>query len=99
LTVADVPAAVESGIGGQNFAGNIEGRERYPINVRYQKDFRDNVDQMRGVLIGTLSGAQISLGQVARISFSRGPAHDYFHYPRPHPCARLLRNHEGTRIA
>jgi len=74
LTVADVQTAVESGIGGQNIAENIEGRERYPISVRYQRDLRDNVDQMRGVLIGTPSGAQIPLGQVARISFSHGPA-------------------------
>jgi Cu(I)/Ag(I) efflux system membrane protein CusA/SilA len=74
LTVADVQTAVESGIGGQNIAENIEGRERYPIDVRYQRDFRSNPDQMRGVLIGTPSGAQIPLGQVARISFSRGPS-------------------------
>jgi Cu(I)/Ag(I) efflux system membrane protein CusA/SilA len=74
LSIADVQRAVSSGIGGQNIAENIEGRERYPINVRYQRDFRDNVDQMRGVLIGTPSGAQIPLGQVARISFSHGPA-------------------------
>jgi copper/silver efflux system protein len=74
LTIADVQTAVESGIGGQNIAENIEGRERYPINVRYQRDFRDNVEKMRGVLIGTPSGAQIPLGQVARISFSHGPA-------------------------
>jgi Cu(I)/Ag(I) efflux system membrane protein CusA/SilA len=74
LTIADVQTAVSSGIGGQNVAENIEGRERYPINVRYQRDFRDNVEQMRGVLIGTPSGAQIPLGQVARISFTPGPA-------------------------
>ncbi|HEY1575834.1 MAG TPA: CusA/CzcA family heavy metal efflux RND transporter, partial [Terracidiphilus sp.] len=74
LSIEDVQTAVESGIGGQNIAENIEGRERYPINVRYQRDFRDNVDQMRGALIGTPSGAQIPLGQVARISFSHGPA-------------------------
>jgi copper/silver efflux system protein len=74
LTVADVQNAVASGIGGENIAENIEGRERYPINVRYQRDFRDNVEKMREVLIGTPSGAQIPLGQVARISFSRGPA-------------------------
>jgi Cu(I)/Ag(I) efflux system membrane protein CusA/SilA len=74
LTVGDIQTAVQSGIGGQNIAENIEGRERYPINVRYQRDFRDNVDQMRGVLIGAPSGAQIPLGQVARISFSHGPA-------------------------
>ncbi len=74
LTVADVQTAVASGIGGETIAENIEGRERYPVNVRYQRDFRDNVEKMRGVLIGTPSGAQIPLGQVARISFSRGPA-------------------------
>ncbi|HWH60669.1 MAG TPA: CusA/CzcA family heavy metal efflux RND transporter [Terriglobales bacterium] len=74
LTVADIQTAVASGIGGENIAENIEGRERYPINVRYQRDFRDNIDKMRGVLIGTPSGVQIPLGQVARISFSRGPA-------------------------
>jgi Cu(I)/Ag(I) efflux system membrane protein CusA/SilA len=74
LTIADVQAAVSSGIGGQNITENIEGRERYPINVRYQRDFRDNIETMRGVLIGTPSGAQIPLGQVARISFTHGPA-------------------------
>jgi Cu(I)/Ag(I) efflux system membrane protein CusA/SilA len=74
LTIADVQTAVSSGIGGQSIAENIEGRERYPINVRYQRDFRDNVEKMRGVLIGTPSGAQIPLGQVARISFTHGPA-------------------------
>jgi Cu(I)/Ag(I) efflux system membrane protein CusA/SilA len=74
LTIADVQTAVSSGVGGENIAENIEGRERYPINVRYQRDFRDNVEKMRGVLIGTPSGAQIPLGQVARISFAHGPA-------------------------
>jgi len=74
LTIADVQTAVSSGIGGQNIAENIQGRERYPINVRYQQGFRDSVEQMRGVLIGTPSGAQIPLGQVANISYSKGPA-------------------------
>jgi len=74
LSVADIQTAVSSGIGGQNIAENIEGRERYPINVRYERAFRDNIDQMRGVLIGTPSGAQIPLGQVARVSFAHGPA-------------------------
>jgi copper/silver efflux system protein len=74
LSVADIQTAVSSGIGGQNIAENIEGRERYPINVRYSQDFRDSVDRMRSVLIATPSGAQVPLGQVARISFSHGPA-------------------------
>src|SRR6202035_475312 len=52
----------------------VEGRERYPINVRYQRDFRDNVEELRRVLIATPSGAQIPIEQVAKISFSHGPA-------------------------
>ena len=74
LTIADVQTAVSSGIGGENIAENIQGRERFPINVRYQQGFRDSVEKMRSVLIGTPSGAQIPLGQVAKISFSKGPA-------------------------
>ncbi len=74
LTIADVQQAVASGIGGMNVAENVEGRERYPINVRYQRDFRDNVDELRRVLIATPSGAQIPIEQVANLSFSRGPA-------------------------
>ncbi len=74
LTIADVQQAVESGIGGMNVAENIEGRRRYPINVRYQRDFRDNVDELSRVLIATPSGAQILISEVAKISFSRGPA-------------------------
>jgi Cu(I)/Ag(I) efflux system membrane protein CusA/SilA len=74
LSVADVQTAVASGIGGKNIAENIEGRDRFPINVRYQRDFRSNLDAMRGVLIATPAGAQIPLGQVASISFSNGPA-------------------------
>ena len=74
LTIADVQQAVESGIGGMNVAENIEGRQRYPINVRYQRDFRDNVEELSRVLIATPSGAQIPISEVAKISFSRGPA-------------------------
>ena len=74
LTIADVQQAVESGIGGMNVAENIEGRSRYPINVRYQRDFRDNVQELSRVLIATPSGAQIPISEVARVSFSRGPA-------------------------
>jgi copper/silver efflux system protein len=74
LTIADVQQAVTSGIGGMNVSENIEGRERYPINVRYQRDFRDNLPELRRVLVATPSGAQIPIEQVASISFSRGPA-------------------------
>jgi copper/silver efflux system protein len=74
LTIEDVQQAVTSGMGGANIAENIEGRERYPINVRYERDFRDNLDELRRILIATPEGAQIPIEQVANISFSRGPA-------------------------
>jgi len=74
LTVADVQQAVTSGIGGETVTENIEGRERYPVNVRYNRDFRDNIDELRGVLLATPAGAQIPIADVAKISFSRGPA-------------------------
>jgi Cu(I)/Ag(I) efflux system membrane protein CusA/SilA len=74
LTVADVQQAVTSGIGGETVTENIEGRERYPVNVRYSRDFRDNVEELRRVLIATPTGAQIPISEVAKISFSRGPS-------------------------
>ena len=74
LTIADVQQAVGSGIGGDMIAENVEGRERYPVNVRYGRDFRDNIDQLQNVLIGTPSGAQIPISEVAKLSFSRGPS-------------------------
>ena len=74
LTIADVQQVVTSGIGGEVVAENVEGRERYPVNVRYSRDFRDNVEELRRVLISTPSGAQIPISDVATISFSRGPS-------------------------
>jgi len=74
LTVADVQQAVTSGIGGDTVTENIEGRERYPVNVRYNRDFRDTVDELRRVLLATPTGAQIPISEVAKVSFSRGPS-------------------------
>jgi Cu(I)/Ag(I) efflux system membrane protein CusA/SilA len=74
LTVADVQQAVSSGIGGQMVTENIEGRERYPVNVRYNRDFRDNVEALQRVLIATPAGVQIPIDEVAKTSYSRGPA-------------------------
>lgn len=74
LTITDVQRAVQSGIGGETVAENVEGRERYPINVRYNRDFRDDIQELQNVLIATPSGAQIPISEVARISFSRGPS-------------------------
>src|SRR5579883_1472593 len=74
FTIADVQRAVSSGIGGENVAENVEGRNRFPINVRYNRDFRDNVRELERVVITTPWGAQVPIGEVAKISFSRGPS-------------------------
>jgi Cu(I)/Ag(I) efflux system membrane protein CusA/SilA len=74
LTVGDVQRAITSGIGGENIAENIEGRERYPISIRYAPDFRDDIQKLERVVIATPSGGEASLGQLAKISFSKGPA-------------------------
>ena len=74
LTVGDVQRAIESGIGGENIAETVEGRERYPINVRYNRDFRDDIPALEQVVVATPSGAQVPLGEIATISFSRGPS-------------------------
>jgi Cu(I)/Ag(I) efflux system membrane protein CusA/SilA len=73
LTVGDVQRAITSGIGGENIAENVEGRERYTINVRYAPDFRDDLDKLKRVVIATPSNAQVPLGELAKISFSKGP--------------------------
>jgi Cu(I)/Ag(I) efflux system membrane protein CusA/SilA len=74
LTVDDVQMAISSGIGGENIATTVLGRERYPINVRYLQDYRNDLDALQAVLIMTPSGAQIPLGQVAKVELSPGPS-------------------------
>jgi len=74
LTVGDAQTAVSSAIGGENVSTVINGRERFPISVRYLKDYRDNLDALRGILLMTPAGAQIPLSEVATISVSPGPS-------------------------
>jgi copper/silver efflux system protein len=74
LTVGDVQRAVSSGMGGENIATTVEGRERYSINVRYLADYRGDLNALRRILIMTPTGAQIPLGEVARIDLSPGPS-------------------------
>jgi Cu(I)/Ag(I) efflux system membrane protein CusA/SilA len=74
LTVGDVQRAVSSGMGGENIATTVEGRERYSINVRYLADYRNDLNALRRILIMTPTGAQIPLGEIARISLGPGPS-------------------------
>jgi copper/silver efflux system protein len=74
LMVGDVEDVIESAIGGQNITRTIEGRERYPVNVRYERGFRDSLPDLQRVLVKAPSGAQVPLGQLATIALTPGPA-------------------------
>ena len=74
LTIKDVQDVIQSAVGGQNITRTIEGRERYPVNVRYQRDFREDLPDLERVLVKTPRGAQVPLGQLAAIGLSQGPA-------------------------
>ena len=73
LTVGDVNDVVETAIGGKTIATTVEGRERYPISVRYARDFRDDIDAIKRVLVATPQGAQIPLSLVADVRYRTGP--------------------------
>ena len=74
LTVSDVQDVIMSALGGMNVTQTVEGLERYPVNVRYPGELRDNVESMKRVLVPTPGGAQIPLAQLADISIHKGPA-------------------------
>jgi Cu(I)/Ag(I) efflux system membrane protein CusA/SilA len=74
LTVSDVQDVIMSALGGMNVTQTVEGLERYPVNVRYPEELRDNVESMKRVLVPTPGGAQVPLGQLADISIHKGPA-------------------------
>jgi len=73
LTVGDVQAVITSAIGGETVTTTVEGRERYPVNVRYKRELRDDPERLKRVLIPTPNGAQIPLGQIADMIISQGP--------------------------
>jgi len=73
LTIGDVQDVVMSAMGGMNVSFTVEGLERYPINVRYPHELRDNLQSLRQTLIATPSGAQVPLGQLAAIEIHKGP--------------------------
>ncbi len=85
LTVQDVEMVIESAIGGANITTTIEGRERFPVNVRYQRAYRSDINALRRTLIATPGGAQIPIEQVADITLSTGPDRD------PHRAGAVAR--------
>lgn len=74
LTIEEAEEIIMSAIGGENISITIEGRERYPINVRYGRELRDDVEKLKRVLVSTMNGAQIPLAQIADIKIRLGPS-------------------------
>jgi copper/silver efflux system protein len=74
LRIGDVQEVIASALGGENITQTIEGRERYPVNVRYAPDFRQDLAAIERVLIKAPNGVRLPLGQVAHVAISPGPA-------------------------
>jgi len=74
LTIEAVQDVIQSALGGRNVTWTIEGRERYPVNVRYARAFREDLPAIERVLVRTPMGSQVPLGQLAEVRFTSGPA-------------------------
>ena len=73
LTVGDVNDVIETAIGGKTITTTVEGRERYPVNARYARDFRQDLDALKRVLVPTPTGAQVPISLLANIEYKTGP--------------------------
>ncbi len=73
MNIADVQSVVSSAVGGENIGETVEGLQRFPINLRYPRELRDSVEKLRDLPILTERGAQIRLGDVARLTIADGP--------------------------
>ncbi|HUZ97082.1 MAG TPA: efflux RND transporter permease subunit [Edaphobacter sp.] len=73
LTIEDAENVLTSAVGGDQISTTVEGRERYPVNVRYLRDYRSDIGALQRVLVATPSGAQIPLGEIADIHMRTGP--------------------------
>jgi Cu(I)/Ag(I) efflux system membrane protein CusA/SilA len=84
LSIAEVQGVISTAIGGENVTTTVEGRERYPVNVRYMRDFRSDIKALGRVLVSTSGGQkQIPLSQLAGISMVEGPS--------------MIRNEDGLK--
>ncbi len=74
LSVAQLQMTIMSAVGGENLTSTVEGRARYPVNLRYPRELRDDVDELRRVLLAAPDGRQVPLGQVADVRLLQGAA-------------------------
>jgi Cu(I)/Ag(I) efflux system membrane protein CusA/SilA len=73
LSINKLQTIMASAVGGMKLTTTVEGRERFPVRMRYAREFRDNPEDLKKILIPTASGAQVPLGEVAEITYTRGP--------------------------
>jgi Cu(I)/Ag(I) efflux system membrane protein CusA/SilA len=73
LTVKDLQFAISGAVGGMQLGTTVEGRERFPVRVRYAREFRDNPEDLKKILIPTPSGNQVPLGELVEVTYLRGP--------------------------
>ncbi|MDX2463048.1 MAG: CusA/CzcA family heavy metal efflux RND transporter [Porticoccus sp.] len=73
LTVGAVQDVIQSAVGGMNITETVEGLERYPVNLRYPRELRGDLETLKRVLISAPTGVQVPLGMVAEVNFQRGP--------------------------
>ena len=73
LSIEDLQTYIGASIGGNPQTTTVEGRERYPVRVRYAREFRDNPDDLKGILIPTPTGVQVPLQELAELQYERGP--------------------------
>lgn len=73
LNIEDIQEIIETAVGGMNVAQTVEGRERYPVNLRYPREIRDSLEKLRLLPIITMSGAVIPLSEVASVEITEGP--------------------------
>jgi len=74
LTIKEVQDVIMTAVGGENVSTTIEGRERYPVNIRYPRELRDDLDKLGRTLVPTMGGAQVPLRQLANIKLVEGPS-------------------------
>lgn len=74
MSIADVHALIGTAIGGRTITASVEGRERYPVSLRFPQAYRESPDALKRLPLVTLSGAHITLGDIASVGVSQGPA-------------------------
>jgi Cu(I)/Ag(I) efflux system membrane protein CusA/SilA len=72
MTINDVQEILQVAVGGMSLSTSVEGRERFPIRVRYARELRDNPEDLKRILIPSMNGVQIPLGEIAEINYTRG---------------------------